>query len=40
MFPLHIKSKICISDKEDFSENVDFVDLQSYSFVQEVKLIQ
>jgi len=36
---LRVKSKICISDGEDFSENVDFVELHSYSFVQEVKLI-
>jgi hypothetical protein len=34
-----LKSKICISDDKDFSETGDFVDLHSYSFVQEVKLI-
>jgi len=40
IFPFHIKSKICVSDEEDFNDNVDFDDLHSYSFVQEVKLIQ
>ena len=38
--PGHIWTTLYISDEEDFNENVDFVDLHSYSFVQEVKLVQ